>query len=56
MRSYILTETERKKIQEYLETGISTFHLRVIRGRINKFLPRIQEDLKLIEEFLNDNP
>lgn len=53
MRSYILTDLEAQEIQNYLETGKSTNHISVIRGRVRKFLPKILEDLKLIQSLLD---
>ena len=55
MRSYILTEIEAQEIQDYLKSGESTKYLYTVRSRVRKFLPKILEDLKLIQVFLDHN-
>jgi PAS domain S-box-containing protein len=51
MRSYIFTEWERKKINEFLDHGTTTDGLPTIKTRMFQNLPKITEDFKLGLEF-----
>jgi hypothetical protein len=51
MREYILTPTERKIIQTYLETGQRLEGYSMLLNRLRKLQP-IKDDLKLIQQFL----
>lgn len=52
MRTYILSENERKIIKTYLETGLNLNGFNVLRLRIKRSLPQLEEDLKLIKKFI----
>ncbi len=48
MRTYILTETERRLLERYLETKVKTSNLIVLLHRIRKNLPKVKEDMDLL--------
>ena len=52
MRTGILSEKERETIRSYLKEGIKLNGFTVLRYRIKKSLPTIEEDLELIRAFL----
>ncbi len=52
MRAYILTETERRLLESYLETKIKTSNLIVLLHRIRKNLPKLKEDIDLLSRAL----
>jgi hypothetical protein len=47
MRAYILTNTERRLLERYLETRVRTSNLIVLLHRIRKNLPKLKEDIDL---------
>ena len=49
MRQRILTETERKEIEAFLDGKKSTTIIRMLKYRAKKFLPAIKEEIKLLE-------
>jgi len=51
LREYILTDRERKIIEEVLKGGRPD-SFRVLKHLIDKSLPRLEEDIKLIKAFL----
>jgi hypothetical protein len=53
MREYILTKTERKILETYVEKGIKLQDFRVLIHRIKKSHQQLEADLKLIETALN---
>jgi len=53
MREYILTERERELIKKYL-TGERPDTFRQLKSIATRSLPRIREDLELIEKFLGE--
>ncbi len=52
MRNYILTAKERTIITSLTETGRRLDGFRMLKTRAIMNLPRLREDLELIEEFL----
>ncbi|MBL7168578.1 hypothetical protein ISS40_07875 [Candidatus Bathyarchaeota archaeon] len=52
MRAYLLSEGDKKIIRMYMDDGLRLSGIDVLRHRIRSSLPRIREDLELIEEFL----
>jgi len=52
MRTYILSPHERKIIETFMETGLNLNGFNVLRLRIKRALPRLEEDLNLIKEFI----
>ena len=52
MRSYILSKKERKILETYLESGLNLNGFNVLKLRLKKFLPLLEEDLELIKKFL----
>ncbi len=52
MRAYILTETERRLLERYLETKVKTGNLIVLLHRIRKNLPKLKEDIDLLSRAL----
>lgn len=52
MRTYILSENERKIIETYMETGLNLNGFNVLKLRITRALPQLEEDLKLIKKFI----
>jgi hypothetical protein len=54
MREYILTDREKAIIEKYLTTGEKLEGYRVLRHLCQRIQQtKIQEELKLIEKFLN---
>lgn len=56
MRAYILTNTERKLLERYLETEVKTSNLIVLLHRIRKNLPKLKEDIDLLSRALVHTP
>lgn len=54
MREYILTEKERETVLALNEKGLKLDGYRMLRHRAIKNLPRLREDLGLIEKFLEE--
>jgi hypothetical protein len=52
MRAYILTENEREIINQYLNHGNKQLGHSMLKHRIDKNLKTVNNDLKLIENFL----
>ena len=52
MREYILTEKEREIVKLYLKDGTKLYGFFQLLNRIGKSYSRLQEDMKLIESFL----
>jgi len=52
MREYILTNREQHIIQKLLETGERIEGFSMLKNRAKKNLPRLREDLELIDKFL----
>ena len=52
MRSGLLSNKERETIKTYLKEGVRLHGFTVLRYRIKKSLPLIEEDLGLIRSFL----
>ena len=52
MRAYILSRNERKIIETYLETELNLNGFNVLRLRIKRALPQLEEELILIRKFL----
>jgi len=52
MRAYILTETERRLLERYLENRVKTGNLIVLFHRIRKNLPKLKEDIDLLSRAL----
>jgi hypothetical protein len=52
MRSGLLSNKERETIRGYLEKGLRLNGFTVLKYRIKKSLPIIEEDLALVKEFL----
>ena len=50
MRQRLLTETERKEIEEFLEGKKSSTIIRMLKYRAKKFLPIIKEEIELLEK------
>jgi len=53
MREYILTDLERKMLEDYLKKGYKTKDFTVLLYRIRKSAKRLQEDIKLISATLD---
>ena len=51
MREYILTEKDRKTIQFYLEQGLKLNGFGVLRIRVRRAMPRLEEDMELLRRF-----
>ncbi len=56
MRAYILTETEKRLLESYLETRVKTSNLIVLLHRIRKNLPKLKEDIALLSKALVHAP
>ena len=54
MRAYLLSDHDREIIRRHLEEGLRLNGITVLRHRLRKNLPRIREDLALIEKFLGE--
>ena len=52
MRTYILSENERRIIEIYLKMNMNLNGFNVLKLRITRSLPRLEEDLNLLKEFL----
>ena len=52
MREYILTEKERETALTLVEKGLKLNGFRMLRHRVSRALPRLKEDLELIERFM----
>jgi len=52
MREYILTEKERETALALVEKGLKLNGFRMLRHRVSRALPRLKEDLELIEKFI----
>lgn len=52
MRTYILSENERRIIETYLKMDMNLNGFNVLKLRIKRALPQLEEDLKLIKKFL----
>ena len=52
MREYILTDTEKKAVEKFLQDGISTGLIRVLKVRGRQHLETLKRDLQLLEELL----
>lgn len=52
MRTYILSQNERKIIETYLKAGLNLNGFNVLRLRIKRALPQLEDDLILIKKFL----
>jgi hypothetical protein len=52
MRTAILSDNERKLIKIYLKEKIKLDGFTVLRYRIKRDMPKINEDLKLINKFI----
>lgn len=52
MKTYILTELERKLIKAYLEKGTTSGQLRTLKKRAKEGLPQLEEDLALVKKYL----
>lgn len=50
MRERILTESEKKALEEFLENGKSSVIIRMLRYRARKFLPILIEEIVLLEQ------
>ena len=56
MRKRVLTDLEKKRIEEYLHDGTSSQALRLLRYRVRKSLPIIEKEVDLLKRFLEDSP
>jgi hypothetical protein len=54
MRLYILTEVERDEIKRFLKKRESTNLIKVLRFRAKKHVKELREDIKLLEELIED--
>ena len=54
MKTYILTEHERKLIKAYMAWGQKSPQLRTLKGRALENIRTLEEDLKLIKAYLRD--
>ena len=52
MKSYILTDHERDVIKKYLEMDVREKSISVYRVRAKRYVPRLREDMDLIEKLL----
>jgi len=52
MRTYILSQNEKKIVETFMETGLNLNGFNVLKLRITRSLPRLEEDLNLIKKFL----
>lgn len=52
MRTYILSQNERKIVETFMETELNLNGFNVLKLRIKRALPRLEEDLKLIKKFI----
>jgi len=52
LRLYILTEKERKEIEQFLKNRESTNLIKVLKFRANKHLEELRKDIKLLEELV----
>jgi len=50
--SYVLTDLERERIQQFIEDKTETKPIKILRTRARKWLPRLTEDIKLLNEVL----
>jgi len=51
MREYILTDKERKIIEQYLDTGLKLNGWNTLMWRLKRILPRLEVDLELLQRF-----
>ena len=51
MREYILTEKDEKTIQIYLDQGLKLNGFGVLRIRVRRAMPRLEEDIELLRRF-----
>ena len=54
MRAYLLSEGDKKIIRMYLDERLRLSGIDVLRHRIRSSLPRVREDLELIEKFMGE--
>jgi len=54
MRLYILTELERDQIKRFLKNRKSTNLIKVLRFRAKRHVKELREDIKLLEELIED--
>jgi hypothetical protein len=54
MRQYILTKKEREEIKRFLKNRESTNLIKVLKFRATRHIEGLREDLKLLEEFVQD--
>lgn len=53
MRSRILTDLERKQARAYIkQDGEKTLNVQVLTSRARAYLPRIKQDIELLEKLL----
>jgi len=52
MREYILTLREREIIKMFLEKGLRLNGFNILKLRMTRALPRLEEDMTLIKAFL----
>lgn len=52
MRTYILTDYDKKIIRAFLENDLNLNGFNVLKLRLTRALPRLEEDLALIRRFL----
>jgi hypothetical protein len=54
MRSSILTDLERKQAKAYVkQDGLRNVNVRVLTVRAQRYLPRIEEDVELLQQVLD---
>ena len=53
MRQRILTDRERREIEEFLAGTKSSTMIRMLKYRAKKFLPVIKEEIMLLEKLKN---
>jgi hypothetical protein len=54
MRLYILTRKERNEIKQFMKNRESTNLIKVLKFRAKRHVEELQEDLKLLEELIED--
>lgn len=52
MREYVLTDKEREIIEIYLKEGYNLNGFNVLKLRMKRALPQLEEDLEVIKKFL----
>ena len=52
MRTYILSGNERKIIETFIERGLNLNGFNVLRLRIKRAYPQLEDDLNLMKRFL----